>query len=207
MTGRTYAIVVILIGVATLAIGVTANRVAKIAATASSEKVDSTFTSEFSLVDQDGRPVTAGDLRGRFQLVFFGYTSCPDICPTAMVKIGQVLDELGPADAARIVPIMISVDPERDTPAVLKQFQAQFDPRIVALTGTARQVADALRNFRAFAAKQEGRNGEYTMDHTSFYYLMAPDGVFQGILAARGEVDEIVDGIRVAMPDPARVSG
>ena len=156
-------------------------------------------------MDQDGRAVTAGDLRGRFQLVFFGYTSCPDICPTAMVKIGQVLDELGP-DAARIVPIMISVDPERDTPAVLKQFQAQFDPRIVALTGTARQVADALRNFRAFAAKQAGKGGEYTMDHTSFYYLMAPDGVFQGILAARGEVDEIVDGIRVAMPDPARVN-
>ena len=207
MTGRNYAIVVILMAGATLAIGVTANYVAKTAATASSEKVDSTFTSEFSLLNQNGHPVTAADLRGRFQLVFFGYTSCPDICPTAMVKIGQVLDELGPADAARIVPIMISVDPERDTPAVLKQFQAQFDPRIVALTGTARQVADALRNFRAFAAKQEGRNGEYTMDHTSFYYLMAPDGVFQGILAARGEVDEIVDGIRVAMPDPARVSG
>jgi protein SCO1/2 len=205
MAGRTYAIVVILMAVATLAIGVTANHVAKTAASASSDKVDSTFTSEFSLVDQDGRPVTAGDLRGRFQLVFFGYTSCPDICPTAMVKIGQVLDELG-SDAARMVPIMISVDPERDTPAVLKQFQAQFDPRIVALTGTARQVADALRNFRAFAAKQAGKDGEYTMDHTSFYYLMAPDGGFQGILAARGEVDEIVDGIRVAMPDPARLN-
>ena len=206
MTGRTYAIVVFLMALASLAIGMVANHIAKTAAMASSEKIDSTFTSEFSLVDQDGSPVTADDLRGRFKLVFFGYTSCPDICPTAMVKIGQVLDELGP-DAARIVPIMISVDPERDTPAVLKQFQAQFDPRIMALTGTACQVADALRNFRAFAAKQEGRNGEYTMDHTSFYYLMAPDGVFQGILAARGEVDEIVDGIRVAMPDPARVSG
>jgi protein SCO1/2 len=208
MTGRTYAIVVTLMALASLGIGIAANHIAKTATTASSEdvKVDSTFTSEFSLVDQDGRPVTAGDLRGRFQLVFFGYTSCPDICPTAMVKIGQVMDELGP-DAARIVPIMISVDPERDTPAVLRQFQAQFDPRIVALTGTARQVANALRNFRAFAAKQEGVGGEYTMDHTSFYYLMAPDGVFQGILAARGEVDEIVDGIRVAMPDPARVNG
>ena len=206
MTGRTYAIVVFLMALASLAIGMVANHIAKTAAMASSEKIDSTFTSEFSLVDQDGSPVTADDLRGRFKLVFFGYTSCPDICPTAMVKIGQVLDELGP-DAARIVPIMISVDPERDTPAVLKQFQAQFDPRIMALTGTACQVADALRNFRAFAAKQAGKDGEYMMDHTSFYYLMAPDGVFQGILAARGNVDEIVDGIRVAMPDPARVNG
>ena len=208
MLGRAYAFVVALMALTSLVIGVTGNDVAKTAASASGTKakVDSTFTGEFSLVDQEGRLVTAGDLRGRFQLAFFGDTSCPDIWPTAKVKIGQVLDELGP-DVKRLNPIMISVDPERDTPAVLAQCQAQFDSRIVALTGASQRIADALRSFGAFAAKGEGKGGPYKMDHTSFYYLMAPDGVFQGILPARGEVDEIVDGIRVAMPDPAPMDG
>lgn len=205
MSARAFALVVALMAVATGVIAYVANYLASNATQAASEAStgDSVIVSEFELVDQDGRTVRGEDLRGKYQLVFFGFTSCPDICPTALIKVGATLDELGP-DADLVTPVLISVDPERDTPPVLKQFLAAFDPRILGLTGTPKQVAEALANFRAFAAKRSDENGSYTMDHTSFFYLMAPDGSYQGILAARGSVEELVDGIRVALPDPAR---
>lgn len=154
--------------------------------------------SDFELVDQDGRLVRGEDLRGKLQLVFFGFTTCPDICPTTLTKITATLEELG-ADADTLHPVLMTVDPERDTPAVLKEYLGAFDPRIIGLTGTPEQVKVALRNFRVFASKNWLEGGDYTMDHSTFVYLMDQNGDYLSHFSASGSEDELVAGIRKAI--------
>ena len=158
------------------------------------------ITSEFELVDQDGRTVRGEDLRGKLQLVFFGFTTCPDICPTTLTKITAALEELG-ADADALRPVLMTVDPERDTPAVLKEYLTAFDPRIIGLTGTPEQVAAALRSFRVYASKRELEGGDYTMDHSTFIYLMDRNGDYFAHFSASGSEDELVAGIRKAIAE------
>lgn len=134
----------------------------------------------FSLVDHNARPVTDADFRGRHLLVFFGYTYCPDVCPTAMQMVGVVLDTLD-NKAAKIQPLFISVDPERDTPAILKSFLENFHPSIIGLTGTAAQVKAAAKAYRVYFARvkeKDAEEDEYLMNHTAGIYLMGPDGKF-----------------------------
>ena len=135
--------------------------------------------SEFSLVDQTGKPVTNRDYEGKWQLVFFGYTYCPDICPTTLNDVALVLDDLGD-EAAELQPLFITVDPERDTPEVMAEYVSNFDPRIVGLTGTPEQIKHAAQAFRAYYAKveQNGAADGYTMDHSAFIYLMRPEGAY-----------------------------
>lgn len=129
----------------------------------------------FSLVDQDGRAVTERDFAGRFLLVYFGFTYCPDVCPTELGAIASAMDELGDA-AERVTPVLVTVDPQRDTPAVMKEYVARFHPRMVGLTGTPEQVAEAARRFRVYYARVQRPNmHEYLMDHSSFVYLVGPD--------------------------------
>jgi cytochrome oxidase Cu insertion factor (SCO1/SenC/PrrC family) len=143
----------------------------------------------FSLVDQDGMRRTDKDFRGKFMLVFFGYTYCPDVCPTTLAVEAEALDRLG-ARAARIVPIFISVDPKRDTPDKLKSYLASFDAkqpsariRFVGLTGRDDEIAKAAKAYRVYyrahldARTEDGAN--YSVDHSSDIYLMGPDGKFQ----------------------------
>jgi cytochrome oxidase Cu insertion factor (SCO1/SenC/PrrC family) len=133
----------------------------------------------FALVDQDGRRVTEADFRGRWMLVYFGYTWCPDACPLSLTTMVEALDLLAPEVAERITPVLITVDPERDTPEVLKDYVAAFDPRLVGLTGTAEEIAAATRAWRVFARKAEPQaNGDYLVDHSTFTFLMAPDGSY-----------------------------
>jgi protein SCO1/2 len=133
----------------------------------------------FTLVDHHGRMVTDADFRGRYMLIYFGYTFCPDVCPTSLSRNFEALDLLGDkADA--IVPILISVDPERDTPEHLRDYVTFFGDGLVGLTGSAEQiraVADAYRVYYA-KAKPESTDAPYLVDHSSFTYLMAPDGRF-----------------------------
>lgn len=134
----------------------------------------------FTLVDQDGRTITDADFRGKYMLVYFGYTYCPDVCPTSLSRNSAAMEMLGDK-AAEIVPVLITVDPERDTPEVLKDYVGFFHPRLVALTGTPEQVAAAAKAYRVYFAKveQEGAEpGPYLMDHTSITYLMGPDGAY-----------------------------
>lgn len=131
----------------------------------------------FSLVDQTGKPVTEKDLAGKPSLVFFGFTHCPDICPTKLFEMTQVLDRLGP-DAQRVNVAFITVDPGRDTKELLATYLGSFHPRILGLTGTEEQVAQAMRAYRAFARKVPQDGGNYTMDHTVFVYLMDRNGHF-----------------------------
>jgi|APTNR8051073442_1049403.scaffolds.fasta_scaffold01241_2 protein SCO1/2 len=135
----------------------------------------------FELVDQDGNTVTDADFRGRYMLIYFGYTYCPDICPTSLLRNIEALDSLG-SKKDLIQPILISVDPERDTPALLKDYAELFDPRLIALTGSPEQVAEAARAYRVYYAKAEepgaDAGSDYLMDHSGFTYLMGPDGAF-----------------------------
>jgi len=129
----------------------------------------------YALTDQDGRPRTSGDFRGKYQMIYFGYTFCPDVCTTTLAIMAAALDKLGPAKD-RVVPIFITIDPARDTPQVMKKYLAAFGPRFVGLTGTADQIAQVEKEYRVFAKKEPLADGNYSMNHSSVIYLMGPDG-------------------------------
>jgi protein SCO1 len=131
----------------------------------------------FNLTDQNGRTVTDGDLKGRPFLVFFGFTHCPDICPTTMFEISEIMRKLGP-DGDRVGAVFITVDPERDTAKALKDYVSSFDPRIIALTGDEAAIAAVAKSYRAVYRKVPLKEGGYTMDHTAIVYLMGKDGRF-----------------------------
>jgi protein SCO1/2 len=134
----------------------------------------------FALTNQDGRPVTDRDFAGRYRIMYFGFTHCPDICPTDLAVIGQALrrfEKSDPARAARVAPIFVSVDPERDTPAVLKEYVAAFHPRLIGVTGTPRQVADAIKRYGAYGEKDApSAGGGYDVNHSRLAMLIGPAG-------------------------------
>jgi protein SCO1/2 len=131
----------------------------------------------FTLIDQNGRTATEQDVKGRPFLVFFGYTHCPDVCPTTLFDISEVFRKLGP-DADRAAALFITVDPERDTPEAMKNYLSSFDPHLRALTGDAAAIDGAVKAYRAYAKKVPDPAGGYTMDHTALVYLMDKDGRF-----------------------------
>jgi len=134
-----------------------------------------TIGGPFRLIDQTGKSVSDADFRGRYMLVYFGYSFCPDVCPTTLGVMAQALEKLG-ADSARIVPIFITVDPARDTPKVLADYMKAFGPGFVGLTGSDAQIKAAEKEYRVYAAKRPLENGNYGMDHSSVIYLMGPTG-------------------------------
>lgn len=132
---------------------------------------------KFSLVDQNGKPFTDANLKGKWSLVFFGYTHCPDVCPTALNDLALALDQLG--DKKKDVDIVfISVDPERDTQAVLKSYVESFGAPIEGLTGSAQEVAQAANDYKVYYAKHPRSDGGYDMDHSALIYIMDPEGRF-----------------------------
>jgi len=150
----------------------------------------------FTLIDQDGRQRTDTDFRGKFLLVFFGYTTCPDICPTELMQIGLAIDKLGAA-GDEVQPLFISVDPERDTPAVLAPYVAQFHPRLIGLTGTAAQIRAVADAYKAYYAKFMPPDGAvYLIDHTGFVYLMGRSGQYLGFFPPGTSADRMDEIIR-----------
>jgi protein SCO1 len=131
----------------------------------------------FQLTDQNGKAVTDADMKGKPFLVFFGFTHCPDICPTTLFDMSQLMKELGP-DADRTGALFITVDPERDTPKVMSDYLSNFDPHVRGLSGDPAAVAAALKAYRVYAKKVPLENGDYTMDHTALVYLMDKSGRF-----------------------------
>jgi len=131
----------------------------------------------FELVDHNGRAVTDKDFAGRLMLIYFGFTHCPDICPTGLQTIAMAMDELGSA-ADKVTPILITVDPERDTPAVMKEYVEAFHERLVGLTGTPEQIAKAARAYRVYYQKVALKDSSlgYSVDHSGFIYLMDGQG-------------------------------
>jgi len=135
----------------------------------------------FTLTTQEGKPLSDTDLRGSPFLVFFGFTHCPDICPTKLFEISEALRAAGDGDKAKkLRALFITVDPERDTPETMKSYLGSFDPRIVGLTGDRAAIDAAIKAYRAYAKKTPLKDGDYTMDHTALVYLMGKDGSFIG---------------------------
>jgi protein SCO1/2 len=131
----------------------------------------------FQLVDQSGATVTADKLQGKPTLLFFGYTHCPDICPTTLFDVSEVLRAMG-KDADRVNAYFVSVDPERDSPAIMKDYLSSFDPHLKGLTGDSDAVGKMLSEYRVYSKKVPGKDGDYTMDHSAMVYLMDRNGRF-----------------------------
>jgi protein SCO1/2 len=149
----------------------------------------------FRLIDQNGKPVSDADLKGKWQLVFFGYTHCPDTCPTALNEIALALDQLGvKRDEVEIV--FITVDPERDTPAVMKAYVQSFDAPIIALTGSPDAVAQAAKAYRVYYAKHPRGDGDYDMDHSAVIYVMNPEGRFTATFTPDSTADAIAQRLQ-----------
>jgi protein SCO1 len=131
----------------------------------------------FQLTDQHGTAVTEKNLKGKPTLIFFGYTHCPDVCPTSLFEISEVLRAMG-KDADKVNAVFISVDPERDTPATMKDYLSSFDPHLEGLSGDPAETAKVITSYRVYAKKVPTKDGDYTMDHTALIYLMDRDGRF-----------------------------
>jgi protein SCO1/2 len=131
----------------------------------------------FKLVDQNGKPITDEDMKGHPFLVFFGYTHCPDICPTTLFEMSEVIRALG-KDADRINALFITVDPERDTPAMMKDYLSSFDPHLRGGTGDQKAIDAVEKAYRVYAKKVPAEKGDYSMDHTALVYLMDKQGRF-----------------------------
>ena len=146
----------------------------------------------FTLTDNTGKRVTDQDFHGKYTLVFFGFTSCPDICPAGLQLIAGALEKLG-TKAQRIAPIFISVDPQRDTPEKLAAYVKNFDPRLVGLTGTPEEIAAVAKAYKVYYAKvpSKERPDDYTMDHTSIIYVMDPKGEFVTHFTPSTSVDDM----------------
>jgi protein SCO1 len=131
----------------------------------------------FQLTDQNGKAVTDENLKGKPTLIFFGYTHCPDVCPTSLFEISEVLRAMG-KDADKVNAVFISVDPERDTQAAMKDYLSSFDPHLEGLSGDPDAIANVIKSYRVYAKKVPTKDGDYTMDHTALIYLMDRDGRF-----------------------------
>ena len=133
----------------------------------------------FTLTDHNGRRVTDQDFRGKYMLIFFGFTYCPDVCPGELQVMSAALDELG-AEADKIQPIFITIDPARDTPEAMKIYVANFHPRLLGLTGSPEDIAQVAKAYRVYYAKagESEQQADYLMDHSTILYLMGPDGKF-----------------------------
>ena len=138
-----------------------------------------TIGGPFQLTDQVGQSVTEASLKGKPTLIFFGFTHCPDVCPTSLFEISEVLRAMG-KDADRVNAYFVSVDPERDTAAAMKDYLSSFDPHLKGLTGDEAAVAKVISGFRVYAKKVPLKDGDYTMDHTALVYLMDKNGLFVG---------------------------
>ncbi len=143
----------------------------------------------FELVSHKGTPITDKDLTGKSHAIFFGFTNCPDICPTTLLETAGWIKELG-GDADNIGFYFFTVDPEHDTPEVLADYVNAFDPRITGVTGNAEEMTKTIKSYRAYAKRVELEDGDYTMDHSAFVMLFTPDGDFKGTISY-GESNEI----------------
>jgi cytochrome oxidase Cu insertion factor (SCO1/SenC/PrrC family) len=136
----------------------------------------------FALVDGAGHGVTDKDLLGHWTLIYFGYTHCPDACPTTLSAIGGALDKMSPAARKAIKVLFITVDPARDSAAVVGAYAKAFGPEFVGLGGSAPELAKVAQEFRVYAQRHDLKGGDYAMDHSSIIYVMGPDGRFAGLL-------------------------
>ena len=149
----------------------------------------------FKLIDQNGNSITETDIKGRPFLVFFGYTHCPDVCPTTLFDVSEVLRALG-KDADRTGALFVTVDPERDTPAVMKDYLSSFDPHLRGATGDRASIDAVEKAYRVYAKKVPTDNGDYSMDHTALVYLMDKQGRFVAPFSLKRRPEEAAADLR-----------
>lgn len=154
----------------------------------------------FTLVNEQGESVTEADFRGRFMLIYFGFTFCPDVCPTELQVMASAIEALGP-EAEKITPVFITIDPERDTPEVMARYVTLFHPRLTGLTGSPEQIAAAAKAWHVFYRKvaDESSNEDYTMDHSSIVFLMGPEGEYLKLFGPGTGPDKMAEDIAALM--------
>ncbi len=153
----------------------------------------------FTLTGANGKPVSDAAFRGKVMLVYFGYTFCPDVCPTTLQTIAAALHTLGPL-ADHVAPIFITVDPARDTPKVMGRYVALFDKRLIGLTGTPAEISRVMHEYRVYAAQVPARDGKsYLVNHSSFIYFMGPDGRFQTMFGPGVTPAQIAASVRARL--------
>jgi protein SCO1/2 len=162
-----------------------------------------TIGGPFALIATDGKAVTDQTYRGKWMLIYFGYTFCPDACPTVLTNISIAVQTLR-EEADPIQPLFITVDPKRDTAAVLGEYLKSFDPRIAGLTGSEAQAAAAVKTYRAYAEPEKaGGNGSYLIEHSSYVYLMDPSGKFVDVIEGATPPDQMAEWLRKSMRERA----
>ena len=150
----------------------------------------------FALIDQDGRPRTDADFRGKLLLIYFGYTYCTDICPTDLQAIVTAIDKLGPAGES-VQPLFITVDPEHDTSEAIKLYVGLFHPRLIGLTGSANQIKKIAQAYKVYYAKNEqSKKSEPVIDHSGFVFLVGRDGKYLGFFPPGTSADRMINGLR-----------
>jgi protein SCO1/2 len=155
----------------------------------------------FTLVSSNGDPVTEQSYRGKWLLIFFGFTFCPDACPTALYNISVALEKLG-ADAGKLQPLFVTVDPQRDTRDVMREYLKSFDSRIIGLTGSQDQIDRVVKEYRVYAARQKsetGGDGDYLVSHSAYIYLMDPQGKFVNVIQGSEAGEAIAAWLRKQM--------
>ena len=152
----------------------------------------------FALTAAGGNTVSEQTYRGKWLIVYFGYTFCPDVCPTTLLEIAGALDKLSPRVDA-VQGLFVSIDPKRDTPEILGAYVKSFDPRIVGLTGTTAQIAVAAKSFNVFYERRDADDGGYVYDHTTLIYLVDPDGRFVKALSGDAGAQQIAEVLAVSM--------
>ncbi len=157
---------------------------------------------DFALTDQNGQSVHESDFRGRIMLVFFGFTHCPDICPVTVAALSKAMELLG-SQADGVAPIFITVDPERDTPAVMKDYLSNFDKHMIGLTGTPEEIKRVTEAYKVYFAKAplpaEGNGADYGVDHSAFIYMMGKDGKFIRLFQNNADAAEIAGAVKHAL--------
>ena len=151
----------------------------------------------FALIDQNGKQVSDSSFRGKYMMVFFGFTHCPDLCPTTLLIMSQTMEQLKD-DASKVAPIFITVDPERDTPAQIKTFLSNFNPAIIGLTGTQKQLDEVQAAYKTYSLKVEDKDspGGHSFDHSGYIYLMDKQGKFLTVFTADSSPQTIADKIK-----------
>ena len=161
------------------------------------------YARELSLPDQDGRPRTLAEFKGKVLVLFFGYTQCPEVCPTTMSELAQVKKSLGPQGDA-VQGIFVSLDPERDTPEILKKYLANFDPSFIALRGTPEQTQAVAKEFKVFYAKVPGKTaGSYTLDHTAASFVFDKQGRVRVFERYGADPQDVAADLKALINEPA----
>ena len=152
----------------------------------------------YALIDHTGVPVSEQSFRGQYQVMVFGYTFCPDVCPTTLTAITEAMELLGPA-AEKVQPLFVSVDPERDTPAIMADYVAAFHPRMIGLTGSPAQIKEIAQSYRVYYSKVETGDGFYPLDHSAYIYVLGPEGAILTYLKHDATPQVIATAIQSAM--------